>query len=226
MKARKVCNIDKATFPDDNFRSRLLTREDGSDAILTEWELWRFVYLLATEKHISDMKGIEYLTSLKGLNVYNNDLLSLDLSKNMELTSVWCARNNISGKNMDNLINSLPINDTDTDFNLYVYDNGNGDERNVCTKVQVANAKAKGWTPLYYDAEEKKWKEYEGSEDEESALKGDVNGDGEVSSTDYVALTNMILGKTEKKSAGDVNGDGQVSGTDYVTLVNIILGKK
>jgi hypothetical protein len=36
----------------------------------------------------------------------------------------------------------------------------------------------------------------------------------------------MILGKTEKKSTGDVNGDGQVSGTDYVTLVNIILGKK
>ena len=74
--------------------------------------------------------------------------------------------------------------------------------------------------------QKKKWKEYEGSEDEKSALKGDVNGDGEVSSTDYVALTNMILGKTEKKSAGDVNGDGQVSGTDYVTLVNIILGKK
>jgi len=225
MKGRKVCNIDKATFPDDNFRSLLLTEEYGSDAMLTEWELWRLIYL-SVESHISDMKGIEYLTSLKSLNVSNNDLISLDLSKNTELRSVWCGRNNISGKAMDNLINSLPINDTDTDFKLYVYDNRNGDERNVCTKVQVANAKAKGWTPLYYDAEEKKWKEYEGSEDEESALKGDVNGDGEVSGTDYVALTNMILGKTEKKSTGDVNGDGQVSGTDYVTLVNIILGKK
>ena len=56
--------------------------------------------------------------------------------------------------------------------------------------------------------------------------KGDVNGDGSVNGTDLVVLTNMILGKSEKKSAADVNGDGEVNGTDYVTLVNIVLGKK
>ena len=56
--------------------------------------------------------------------------------------------------------------------------------------------------------------------------KGDVNDDGQVNGTDLVALTNMILGKSQKTAAADVNGDGQVNGTDYVTLVNIILGKK
>ena len=66
--------------------------------------------------------------------------------------------------------------------------------------------------------------EYEGSEDE--IKKSDVNGDGEVNGTDLVALTNVILGKTEKKTEADVNGDGQVNGTDYVTLVNIVSGKK
>ena len=56
--------------------------------------------------------------------------------------------------------------------------------------------------------------------------KGDVNGDGEVNGTDLVALANMILGTSEKKSAADMNGDGEVNGTDYVTLANIVLGKK
>lgn len=60
----------------------------------------------------------------------------------------------------------------------------------------------------------------------EEELKGDVNGDGEVNGTDLVALTNIILGKSEKKSAADMNGDGEVNGTDYVTLANIVLGKK
>ncbi len=55
--------------------------------------------------------------------------------------------------------------------------------------------------------------------------KGDVNGDGETNGTDIVAMTNMILGKTEKKAAADLNGDGEVNGTDYVMLVNIVLGK-
>ena len=56
-------------------------------------------------------------------------------------------------------------------------------------------------------------------------VKGDVNGDGYVNGTDLVALTNIILGKSEEKASADVNGDGYVNGTDYVVLVNIILGK-
>ena len=84
--------------------------------------------------------------------------------------------------------------------------------------------RAKGWTPQYYNGSE--WLEYEGSDNEEPAgLKVDVNGDGEVSGTDLVALTNMILGKSEKKTTADLNGDGEVNGTDYVMLVNIVLGK-
>ena len=67
---------------------------------------------------------------------------------------------------------------------------------------------------------------YETKEETYPQVKGDINGDGEVNGTDLVALTNIILGKNEKKSAADVNGDGEVNGTDYVTLANIVLGKK
>ena len=61
--------------------------------------------------------------------------------------------------------------------------------------------------------------------DSQPTIKGDVNGDGYVNGTDLVALTNIILGKSEEKASADVNGDGYVNGTDYVALVNIILGR-
>lgn len=57
------------------------------------------------------------------------------------------------------------------------------------------------------------------------SIAGDVNGDGQVTGTDLVALVNIILGKIAKNDAADLNGDGVVNGVDYVKLVNIILGK-
>ena len=58
-------------------------------------------------------------------------------------------------------------------------------------------------------------------------LRGDVNGDGDVSIADVTALVNIILGKSEDVvSAADVNGDGGVSIADVTALVNLILGKQ
>ncbi|MBQ7443879.1 MAG: dockerin type I repeat-containing protein [Bacteroidaceae bacterium] len=59
----------------------------------------------------------------------------------------------------------------------------------------------------------------------DSSMSGDVNADGTVNGTDLVALTNIILGKSQQTPAADVNGDTQVNGTDYVALVNMVLGK-
>ena len=71
------------------------------------------------------------------------------------------------------------------------------------------------------------WKEFKNivETNETQNVNGDVNGDGETNGTDIVAMTNMILGKTEKKATADLNGDSEVNGTDYVMLVNIVLGK-
>lgn len=54
---------------------------------------------------------------------------------------------------------------------------------------------------------------------------GDVNGDGELNSTDLVMMVNMIMGNTEKTDAADLNGDGVLNSTDLVMLVNMIMGK-
>lgn len=61
-----------------------------------------------------------------------------------------------------------------------------------------------------------------------SFIRGDVNGDGEVSITDVVTLVNKILNKevdTFNMRAADLNGDNQITITDAVSLVNIILGR-
>lgn len=75
------------------------------------------------------------------------------------------TRNKISGQNMDNLISSLVQYEETPEPIIYLIDNCEGDEENVCTKTQVAALKAKGWMPRYYNEEEDEWTEYEGSDE-------------------------------------------------------------
>ena len=61
------------------------------------------------------------------------------------------------------------------------------------------------------------------------AVLGDVNGDGEVKSTDYMSIKNVIMGTEEltdiEKIAADVNNDGNIKSTDYMVIKNYIMGK-
>ena len=60
-----------------------------------------------------------------------------------------------------------------------------------------------------------------------AAVKGDVNGDGTVSGSDFIKIRNHILGSTILKgdsfTAADVNRDGAVSGSDFIKVRNHIL---
>ena len=168
-------NIDETKFPDDNFRNYLLEQDYGKDGVLTEAEIRNITVMDVSEKDIKSLKGIEYFTALDSLDCSVNELTALDVSKNTALNVLTCCGNQISGQNMDDLISGLPQHDT-SDPNFFgVYDNSKGDEGNVCTKSQVAAAKAKGWMPKYlheYEYEEEdgeievgvEWLEYEGSE--------------------------------------------------------------
>lgn len=60
------------------------------------------------------------------------------------------------------------------------------------------------------------------------AMLGDINGDGEVRSTDYMLIKNYIMGKTKfkvsQKIAADLNKDEEVKSTDYMLVKNYIMG--
>ena len=106
-------------------------------------------------------------TKLWYLECRNNQLTALDMSNNTVLTGLSCYRNQIKGVSMDALIASLPQQDQSW---LYIYDDSEGNEGNVCTKTQVEAIKAKGWIPYYYDFTMWQWVEYEGSDDEETGI--------------------------------------------------------
>ncbi len=60
-------------------------------------------------------------------------------------------------------------------------------------------------------------------------LKGDLNGDGKISSSDYIALRLHILKRKTLTSAefiaADINGDGRITPLDYVSLRMFLLKK-
>ena len=62
----------------------------------------------------------------------------------------------------------------------------------------------------------------------ENVVKGDVNGDGKITASDYVLIKNQIMGTIsldeKSKKAADVNGDGKISASDYVMVKNYIMG--
>ena len=115
-------------------------------------------------------------TELFGLYCINNQLTALNVSRNTALGRLYCYNNQIRGRAMDNLINSLRINSSGTKYEFYVFAPTEENEGNVCTKAQVAAAKAKGWIPYYYNGTE--WLEYEGSDASDvKAIKKDSEAD-------------------------------------------------
>lgn len=60
-----------------------------------------------------------------------------------------------------------------------------------------------------------------------SILKGDVNRDGKITSSDYVLIKNHIMGTNllseDAKVYADYNGDGKITSSDYVLIKNYIM---
>ena len=96
-------------------------------------------------------------TALTEFYCYDNQLSGLNVSNNTALTRLACYSNRIKGAEMDALIAGLP----GTGGYLYAIALNDRDEQNVVTKIQVANAKEKGW-----NTRDSQRREYEGSEPE------------------------------------------------------------
>ena len=113
-----------------------------------------------------------------------NLLTMLDASNNKGLSVLYCYQNQIKDDAMDALIESLPS----INGNIYVI--WSEDEQNVMTADQVDAAKAKGWSPYYYDGSN--WLEYEGNPD------GIVSPIGEMEDRAVYSLSGLRIGKPQK----------------------------
>lgn len=89
--------LNNENFPDFNFRSaicRLLPIAEG-DSIPKEY-LVQIKQLNLAELGISDLKGIEFFTSLKELSCRGNNLSNIDVSKNQGLLWLECGDNQLT----------------------------------------------------------------------------------------------------------------------------------
>ena len=90
--------ITANTFPDANFRAIIQssTYDKNGDKYLSADEISKIIDLHCENSNIYSIKGVEYLTALEGLWCLNNNISSMDLSKNKNLVGVWCSKNDFT----------------------------------------------------------------------------------------------------------------------------------
>ena len=94
--------INATNFPDATFRNWVLSQEYGSDGILTPAEISSVTSIDVRGSEMQSLKGIEFFTSLTALYCNNNNLTSLDVSKNTALTTLYCYTNQLTSLDVTN----------------------------------------------------------------------------------------------------------------------------
>ena len=94
--------IDKENFPDDIFREYLLGQDYGKDGVLTEREIMNITEIDVYDMDISSLQGIEYFTALTVLDCEDNELTTLDISKNTALVKLYCGMNYLTSLDITN----------------------------------------------------------------------------------------------------------------------------
>ena len=105
--------IDNTNFPDANFRTIVEDFDTNNDSNLSDTEIAAVKKINCFRKRITNLKGIEYFTSLDNLWCAENKLTALDVSKNTALTELSCDNNQLT---------SLDVSNTDM---KYLYCSGN-----------------------------------------------------------------------------------------------------
>ena len=88
--------IDETNFPDANFREFVKQYDTDKNGSFSQAELGAVTEIVAFLKGIQSLKGVEYFTALESLNVRDNQLTSLDVSKNTALESLNVRNNQLT----------------------------------------------------------------------------------------------------------------------------------
>ncbi len=96
----KNIGTENIAFADANFKKALIEHtnpiDTNTDGEISEDEANVVKELRIDSKSITDLSGIEYFTELTHLWCRNNQLTTLDVSKNTKLTNLYCNNNQIT----------------------------------------------------------------------------------------------------------------------------------
>jgi len=189
---------------------------DCGDNHLTSLDVSKNTALSSFRCHDNRLTSLDVMknTALSLLYCEGNYLTSLDVSKNTNLGYVWCYSNQIKGEAMNKLVSSLP---TVNEREIIIINTKDENEENVCTKAQVAVAKAKGWTVYDYGIGKYPYPEYEGSEDAEPAVSAEAIDLGLPSGTKWA---NMNVGASRPEEYGTYFAWGETLGKNSYTWDN------
>ncbi len=96
-----VVHIDADNFPNEHFRSYVKQFDGDHDGWLSKKELEKVEKISIENQSVSNLKGIEYFKNLKELDCSNNELRSLDVSRNTKLEVLDCSNNNNKLRSLD-----------------------------------------------------------------------------------------------------------------------------
>ncbi|MDD4508904.1 MAG: hypothetical protein PHN26_08265, partial [Eubacteriaceae bacterium] len=82
VKVTSVIPVDETNFPDERFRKWVTANVTAGKNELTQEMIRNTTAINVESQSIQSLKGIDYFTSLETLNCADNQLTSLDLSKN------------------------------------------------------------------------------------------------------------------------------------------------
>ncbi|MEG0217906.1 MAG: hypothetical protein RR655_06260, partial [Raoultibacter sp.] len=89
--------IDAAHFPDDNFRAYVKEVCDTDrDGVLQSFEQVTRTVVECGGRNIQSLEGLQYFFNLQTLDCSHNNLEALDISANVQLTSLTCHNNQLA----------------------------------------------------------------------------------------------------------------------------------
>ena len=89
--------INEKNFPDENFRDYVAEEWDKNhDKYFSPSEIASVKWISCDNKEISNLKGIEFFTNIWLLECYYNNLTTIDLSHNKNLSYINCHHNQLN----------------------------------------------------------------------------------------------------------------------------------
>ena len=92
--------IDEAHFPDANFRTFVAQYDTDRNGVLSEAELKAVTSIRCDNQEIGSLKGIEYFAALETLSCGDNQLETLDVSRNARIWLLYCEDNQLTALNL------------------------------------------------------------------------------------------------------------------------------
>ena len=115
--------LDDRIVPDETFRKYLLKQFDkDGNGVMTPAERYAVTEIDVHNKGITTLEGIQFFPNLKKLVCYNNQLTSLDVSKNKELEHLDCDYNQLTSLQADNCTKLGSYSCNGNEYSVQVYE--------------------------------------------------------------------------------------------------------